>query len=205
MLSLSELGDVIDRRLSSDLFRLETHDVLTVPADEGLVRSYLDGAPAPDHPWAEVVRNEVAHGKITRRVLTLTEPLTDYRRMSIEWQYLRNADAGEQCRVVERANDPGVGAQDFWMIEGRSVLLMHYSEEEGRFIGAELIDSLAKVERWRDVATRAWDAGTDLRDWWNDHPQYRRASDSPSPRSIDDPTTERTDHAARTSAAGTSD
>lgn len=205
MLSSAELGDVIDQRFTSDLFRLETHDLLTVPADDGLVRRYLDGEPAPEHTWADVVRREVAQGKITRRVLTLTEPLTDYRRMSIEWQYLRNVQAGERCRVVERANDPGVGAQDFWMIEGRWVLLMHYSDEEGRFTGAELIDDPTEVRSWRDLAALAWEAGTDLRDWWDDHPQYRRASDLPSPRSTDDPTTERTDHAARTSTAGPSD
>lgn len=204
MLSLEQLGEFIDSRFTSDLFRLETHDVLTVPADEGLVQNYLAGEPAPEHSWANVIRGEVAQGKITRRVLTLSEPLTDYRRMSIEWQYLRNAEAGERCRVVARADDPGAGSQDIWMVEDRWVLLMHYSDTEGRFIGAELVEDPADVGRWRELAARAWDAGTDLPDWWADHPQYRRDSRMPIPRSTDDSKTEGTDYSARQGAENAS-
>lgn len=205
MLTRAQLGEFIDSRFTSDLFRLETHDVLTVPADEGLVQRYLAGESTPEHKWANIVRGEVAHGKITRRVLTLTEPLTDYRRMSIEWQYLRNVAAGERCRVIERAKDPGAGSQDFWMIEGRWVLLMHYSESEGLFIGADLVDDPAEVGRWRDIAALAWDAGTDLPDWWSRHPQYWRDPRMPIPRITDDTTQEGTSDAARQSAPSTKD
>lgn len=58
-------------------------------------RTRLTGQPGPGHrPWADVIRRQVARGQITRRVLALSEPLTDYRRSSIEWGYLDNVAAG---------------------------------------------------------------------------------------------------------------
>ena len=69
--------------------------MLDVPQDAGRLERYLTGQPGPGHrPWADVIRRQVARGQITRRVLALSEPLTDYRRSSIEWGYLDNVAAG---------------------------------------------------------------------------------------------------------------
>ncbi|GAB3158561.1 hypothetical protein GCM10027059_03530 [Myceligenerans halotolerans] len=183
MLSADELGEFITSRHETDLFRLETRDVLNVPQDADRLQRYLNGEPGPGHrPWADVIRKQVAQGQITRRVLALTEPLTDYRRSSIEWGYLDNVAAGERCRVVSKSDTPEVGAQDFWVVERRHVLLMHY-DNEGRFVGAEPVNDEQAVGHWTAIADLAWDAGTDLVTWWDEHPQYWRDSRDPTPRS----------------------
>lgn len=208
-MSVQQVGEYIDAHFVRDLFRLETRDVLDVPGDNGLVRDYLAGQPMPEHPWADAVRREVADGKITRRVLALTEPLTDYRRMSIEWQYLRNVAAGERCRLINRA-DPAataVGELDFWMIEHQHVLVMHY-DQAGRFTGASPVTDPGEIRQWQDRARLAWDLGADLATWWDQHPQYQRdrrdggsTGHVPTPRSHDDPQSDRTDDTARQGTA----
>lgn len=182
MLNEHQLGELISSRHRTDLFRLETRDVLDVPQDAGRLERYLTGQPGPGHrPWADVIRRQVARGQITRRVLALREPLTDYRRSSIEWGYLDNAAAGEHCRVVDRSRTPEVGAQDFWMIERRDVVLMHY-DDAGRFVGAEPTDDQDDVARCAAIADLAWSSGTDLVTWWDEHRQYwREPSPEPGP------------------------
>lgn len=200
MLSAPELREFIATHFRTDNFRLETHNVLNVPQDAGKVQAYLDGEPKPPHPWANVIRQRAAEGKYYRRVMVLSEPLTDYRRMSIEWQYLRNVEAGERCRIIDRPDDPGVGSQDFWLIEDRHLLLMHYADGTGEFVGAELLEDAEEVERFRAVARLAWDTGTDLTTWWANHPQYWRDQYVPTPRSSDAPTAARVDYPSREGA-----
>lgn len=183
MLNADQLGEYIASRHKTDLFRLETRDVLNVPQDAGRLERYLNGEPGPGHrPWADVIRQQVARGQITRRVLALGEPLTDYRRCSIEWGYLDNVAAGEQCRVVDRPATPGVGSQDFWLIDRRHVVLMHY-DDEGRFVGADPVDDEQVVGHWAAIADLAWDSGADLATWWDAHRQYWREFHVPTPRS----------------------
>ncbi|MGH3450751.1 MAG: DUF6879 family protein [Haloechinothrix sp.] len=204
MLTRSELGEFVREHLGADNFRLETHDVLNVPQDAGNVEAYLAGEPRPPHPWGEVVRQRAAEGTITRRVMVLSEPLTDYRRMSIEWQYLRNVEAGERCRIIDRPEDPGVGSQDFWLFDNVHLLLMHYAAGSGEFVGGEHVTDHGEMDRYRELARLAWDAGTDLTDWWANHPQYWRDQYVPTPRSSDDatrPTAARANDAAREGAA----
>lgn len=199
LLAIEELGDYIDSRFTRDLFRLELHQELHVGSDGDDFARYLAGEPAPEHrPWSDVIRREVAEGKFTRRVLVLDEPLTDYRRFSIEWSYLDNVRAGERCVVLPSRRGVDLGDRDFWMIDNRAVVVMHY-DPDGRFVGGEPTEDPAEVARWRDVAERAWSAGDSLTEWWAAHPQYWRDR-VPTPRSKSDTQTHRTPDPARSDA-----
>jgi hypothetical protein len=186
VLDADQLEDLIDRHFKRDLFRLETlrsGQDRDVPDSGQRTRDYFAGEPTPPPgAWLDVIRREVAEGRYTRRVLEVPNPLTDTDRAQLEWGYFNNADAGERIRVVEAGNGLDLGSRDFWLVEDQMVIEMFY---DGAFVGATPVDEPGEVERFRALARRAWDAGTDLTDWWEQHPEYWRDS-VPTPRSESD-------------------
>ena len=136
----------------------------------------MDGEPAPDPvrkaAWHERLRAERARGLYRQRVYVAREPLSDYARFECEWGHAPNT-ALEDIRVLPASRvPPGVDLADWWMIDARDVVLMHY-DSEGRFTGAEMA---APGETGRYLAARAatWEAAEPFTAWWNAHPQYHR-------------------------------
>lgn len=179
MLDEQELGDYIDSHFTKSLFRLEALDYYNVASDGDEYERYVAGEATPNlehkRPWMEHIRGEVARGLRTYRVHVVRSPLNDYLRFECEWGYVYNARAGEHIRILDLAEQPRPADlldEDFWLIDDREVLRMHY-DAEGRYIGAELAPGEA-LPRYLAAKEAAWSAGVDFADYWTAHPQYWR-------------------------------
>lgn len=179
MLDEQELGDYIDSRFTRVLFRLETLDLYDVASNGDDYQRYLAGEakPDPEHkkPWMEHIRGEVARGAHTYRVHVVRSPLNDYLRFECERDYVYNARAGERIRILDLAERPRPADlldEDFWLIDDRDVLRMHY-DGEGRYVGAEVVPEEA-LPRYLAAKDAAWSGAVDFSDYWKAHPGYWR-------------------------------
>ena len=176
------LSALIDgARLS--LFRLETLDRYDDGSDGADYRRYMAGEPEPDPQrkarWHKVLRADLARiGQRTRRVHVVQTPPSDYLRYEFEWGYAHNLEY-EDIRIIdagEQAWHPGslAPACDFWLIDGRRAVVLRY-DGDGRYLGFEDIPE-AHVAGYAAAGDAAWRAGVPFAEWWDNHPQYHRAS-----------------------------
>jgi hypothetical protein len=179
MLSAAQLGTYIDQRLTRTAFRLEVLDRYDVESDGDDFAHYLRGEPSPTperkQPWLDRLRHEHRVGILNHRVHILRTPLTDYLRYECEWGYAPNAEAGEDIRILdlaERALPDGLVDHDFWLIDDRCAVRMHY-DGLGRFIGAEPVED-NKVPRYRQARDAAVAAAEAFVTWWARHPEEWR-------------------------------
>ncbi len=182
MLTLAELSGALESARRS-LFRLETLDRYEVASDGSDFRRYLDGEPEPTperkQAWLDYLSAERATGR-TRchlRLVDTTNGLGDYLRYACEWGYAYNGPAGQRVRILDLADTPRpreltLVNQDFWLVDDREVVLMHY-HADGQFEAAEILDQ-QHVARHRAAAEVGWNLGTDFTTWWAAHPQYHR-------------------------------
>ncbi|MGH3902098.1 MAG: DUF6879 family protein [Pseudonocardiaceae bacterium] len=63
---------------------------------------------------------------------------------------------------------------DFWLIDGRQVVAMHY-QPDGQFRAAETLEPQHVAEH-RTVAEIAWELGEGFTTWWNDRPLHHRSA-----------------------------
>jgi hypothetical protein len=64
--------------------------------------------------------------------------------------------------------------EDFWLIDGREVVAMHY-EPDGQFRAAEILPT-QQVAKHCKAAEVAWELGEDFLVWWNQHPHHHRCA-----------------------------
>ena len=182
MIDAAVLGALL-RTARRDLFRLETLDFYE-PDREGYERwlagDGLDEAALA--PWLERLRAEKARGLRRRRVHVLRSPLAPYLRYECEL-YARNAEAGEDIRILDVAEDPkGAGlhpfypeqVEDFWLVDGLDVVIMQYTAD-GQFTGAELAGPAAHL-RYLALRDRGWAAAEPFGTWWARHRSDRKAA-----------------------------
>ncbi|KAA2248690.1 hypothetical protein F0L68_39770 [Solihabitans fulvus] len=177
MLNEQELGEFIDTRFTSTLFRLETLDRYDVSSEIDDYRRYVAGQPGPlnKQAWMDMIRSEVARDLHTYRVHVVRSPLTDYLRYEFEWGYSRNAEAGEHIRIIDTAEQRKpdvVPDHDWWLIGDEHLVLMHYNPD-GTFQSAS-IGAPELIPRYVAARNAAWAAGIDFTDYWRRHPQYHR-------------------------------
>ncbi|MGH3937590.1 MAG: DUF6879 family protein [Pseudonocardiaceae bacterium] len=182
LLDLSQLKQTLETT-SGDLFRWETLPAYEVASDGSDYRRYLDGAetPTPERkqPWLDTLRAWAQQGRARRRVRVIHDPITDYQRYSCEWGYALNSQAGEIIRIIDLARTqlpPELTriAEDFWLIDDREVVAMHYYPD-GQYRAAEVLDSQHAAGH-RIAAQVAWELGEDFMTWWNQHPQHHRSA-----------------------------
>lgn len=181
ILDVDELGQWLSNNHSRDLFRLEVRDAYAVDSDGDDYRRYLSGEGEPDAaakaPWLEQLAADTAAGRIWRKVHLVHGPLSDYERYEIEWGFLYNATAGEQCRILEvdgaRAKQlDALG--DFFVLDGEHVLRNLYDEYD-RFLGGQPIYG-GEAAALRAVIDWVWDAAEPVASWWDRHPEYHRGN-----------------------------
>lgn len=182
LLDLSQLKQALDAA-TQDLFRWEMLPAYEVASDGSDYRRYLDGADAPTferkQPWLDTLRAWADQGRARRRVRIIHDPITDYERYACEWGYALNAQAGEIIRVIDLAQTrlpPELtrAAGDFWLVDGREVVAMHY-QPDGQFRAAEILP-LSQVAEYHETAVVAWELSEDFTTWWDAHPQHHRST-----------------------------
>jgi hypothetical protein len=147
------------RDFKSSAFRLEVHQVYTMPNEQSGIALFLAGKDKPaDHNarWHETIRANIAAGKTMRRAKIVRRPLTDYLRYQFAWTLDDNVAAGEDYRIID-VTDRSVGLpdQDFWMFDEEIVVDMNY-RPDGTQASRELVESpdLKQYIRWRDIALK---------------------------------------------------
>ena len=138
-------------------FRLETHPAYDVASEQDEYKQFLSsgGLNIPDDdPWLTRVRHFRATGRWIGRVHVLRRPLTDYLRYEFA-VYFHTVAAGEDVRILDLTSqpNPGLPNQDFWLMDGTSVVRMDY-DGQGRQIGRELLEDVdpAPYIEWQRIA-----------------------------------------------------
>ena len=148
------------RDFQRSAFRLELRQVYTMPGEADELRRFRAGEKPPadyHYGWLDTMAAARAAGKTVRRVRVVRRPLTDYIRYEFEWGFVYNVAAGEDIRVADLTEYPGLAhlKRDFWLFDSETVLLQYY-DQEGRFQDSELrSDVAAYCCRARDAALNA--------------------------------------------------
>lgn len=154
-----------------DAFRLETHPVYRMPAEQDGLRRFLAGEPIRTDETQGLLSKIRAHtqaGKTVGRVHIITRPLTDYLRFEFA-HYRVNVTAGEEIRILDITGrpNPGLPARDFWMFDETRVVLMNY-DAGGNQINRTLIsDDPEPYVQWKHLAIKE---SVPFLDYVNDYP-----------------------------------
>lgn len=108
-------------------------------------------------PWLDVIAATVARGVQIRRARIVSEPVSDY----IQYEYdvtFTNVAAGEQVRWLSRreATDIAMPGNDFWLFDGRLVLVNHFSGD-GDVAGFEVRDDPDLVTLCASAFKAVWE------------------------------------------------
>ncbi|MEV6743249.1 DUF6879 family protein [Streptomyces sp. NPDC087769] len=146
------------RDFKRSAFRLEVHQVYTMPAETETVRDFLSGAQKPDDfnaSWHQTIRDHATAGRAMTRAKIVRRPLTPYSQYLFEWCIPGNVAAGEDYRIVDLTDrpNPGLPEQDFWMFDESTVVHLNY-RPDGTQINRELVQDpdMGMYLAWRDLA-----------------------------------------------------
>lgn len=139
-------------------FRLETRDRYDSPSETAALAQFMAGEPvgmAWLESWLSLIRGAAAAGQRFFRVRVVSIPLTDYSRFGVFTARYTDT-AGEDIRYLarNRARQERLPDYDYWLLDSRTVVRMHFGEAD-RFQGGEIIEDPATVVRhnyWRDAA-----------------------------------------------------
>lgn len=168
MTSIKSLDDDSFTSLFHDFkesaFRLETLQKYAVDYEKIPFQDFMNGKERYTHPiqaeYATLVKGHTENGRSMSRVHVISEPLSDYVRFEILWPYLDSLNAGEDIRLLstERNKWPqNLPKKDFWIFDSEKVAVMNY-DDNGSFIGANLLSEASTVQKYLAIKKAAIDA-----------------------------------------------
>lgn len=153
-LSGDGMGKLFDN-FQHSAFRMETHQVYTMQAEQGEIRLFLAGDKRPagfNAGWHDEIRAHVAAGKTMQRLKLVRRPFTDYTRYLFEWAIPGNVEAGEDYRILDLSDSElDVPRQDYWLFDDEKAVLLNFNDD-GTLQGRELADDVEPYLKWRDIA-----------------------------------------------------
>lgn len=157
------------RDFTSSAFRLELRQLYTMADEVDDLRAFEQGQlPPPDYRygWLDTVQQAVEAGKTFRRVRIVTRPLSFYTRWEFVWGFAYNVAAGEDIRILDLTDQPGVGLpeHDFWMFDERQVVNLMY-RPDGTQEGRELLEH-PDLERYLAFRDATWEQAVPFTDYW---------------------------------------
>jgi len=151
------------RRFRYSAFRLETRQSYAGSGEDDALDAFRSGLPQPpldadDLAYLDAVRAARARGAHWQRVHVVTEPLSDYLRFELTWEYGPNVDGGEQIGIVsvgagQRWPDD-LPTADFWLFDSSMLFELRYDQDD-RWLGIEEVTDPRRIRqtcRWRDAA-----------------------------------------------------
>lgn len=181
MLDEDQLAACFDEEhFQESAFRLELLPEYAVGSDGGDFQRWLDGAAEPTwerkNAWLDVLRADMMAGRLNCRVKVMSPNPTLYERYASQWGYAINVGAGEDIYILDTATTPLPtaldGLRDFWLIDDRTIIVMHY-DEHGRFEGGEIAPD-AELPRYRAARDAALAVSLNFSRWWEIHPHLHR-------------------------------
>jgi hypothetical protein len=182
---------VWDEHFTHTAFRLEqlpAYEVASDRLDQDMAKvndydRWLAGATEPmwerKRPFLEILERERGALKLRYRVRILGGPngLHPYEEYESAFAYAPNHVAGEDIFILDRAVrsvPSSVVDHDFWLLDGKAVIRMHYSSN-GEFEAGELITDSQAVGRYLAARDAAMTAAEPFTAWWSRHPELHRA------------------------------
>ncbi|MFJ6438670.1 DUF6879 family protein, partial [Streptomyces sp. NPDC091416] len=115
-------------------FRLETRRGYATDRAGARFQGFMRGiapAPQPGHPWNVNVRAKAEQGARFSRVRIVDDPPTDGQRFLMATA-AGNVEAGEDIRVLPRAEAVRLGLPDFdlWLFDSRTLVRMHIDDTD---------------------------------------------------------------------------
>lgn len=168
LLDTSEFGAIFDAARHS-VFRLESHQTYSIPADDEELIAFRTGAPRPERsvrtsPWlARIARQTVTCGIAWSRVRVVEFPLTEYTRFELV-AYVESQAAGEEIRLLEAPR----WSDDFWLIDrgtDHAVGVWMRYDEDGHLLGRECVDDVEQLATMDEARLRAWEGSRPLNVW----------------------------------------
>lgn len=147
------------RDFKHSAFRMEVHQIYTMPFEAETLSRFLTGSSIPDGfnaDWHETIRKHAAAGRTFQRAKLVQLPLTDYSRYLFEWCIPGNVEAGEDYRIIDVTDrEPQVPLQDFWLFDESVVVLMNY-RPDGTQINRELLrdPDIGQYIEWRNQGNK---------------------------------------------------
>ena len=182
MLDLAQLDAFLDEHHHRDLYRVRTRERYAVASDGDDYHRFVAGEAEPTwsrtRPWLDHLRSRVGSGRGWRNVHVVQLPLSSYLGYACEWGYAFNVTAGQDVRIVETTDGETGGwlreVGDFWVVDGRHVVRMHYGDDDG-FVGADAITDESTAAVYRAAAGLLWRASEPFAGWWAARPELHRA------------------------------
>ncbi|MER6361557.1 DUF6879 family protein [Kitasatospora sp. NPDC001527] len=107
--------------------------------------------------WRALVAQSVARGVEVRRARVVSEPLSDYVRFEYDITERHNIAAGEQVRWLPRrqATALALPGNDFWLFDGSTLLVNHFSGD-GDWTASEPITDSEAVKLCSTAFEAVW-------------------------------------------------
>lgn len=165
---LGELFDTFER----EAFRLETLADYSKSGNVDAYQAFLAGQPQPadyNESWLSEVRAHTGGGKRIYRVHVVSRPLTPYLRFELGWGYRKNATGGEEFFILDTTGKPNPlkGAEDFWLFDERTAVVMHY-DHAGAVTGRETIPD-GQAQEFVAIRDAALAHAEPFSAWWEKH------------------------------------
>jgi hypothetical protein len=160
VITLDQLGRDFTGLFRRRVFRLEILDFYDAENEREPYTRFLAGEhvdPAWRKPWQGLVHGVCQSGRIMQRVHVVSEPVSDYIRFSLLHGYPYSVQAGEDVRILGRAQSDGMCSQgDWWLFDDSPAAMLLY-DGSGAVERVEMNDDpavLAGLCNVRDEALR---------------------------------------------------
>jgi hypothetical protein len=178
-MDLREMGAYLSTPAPRDLLRVEARDWYDSAADDPHFTRWTEGEPTQVdegwQAWLDKIAADTAAGMTWRRVHVIAagQPLNGYLSFEFGEQYTRNANAGEQIRILEVPTHQIVGREytDLYVADGERIALMTY-DEGGKFVRAE---AAGHAGYWTLHAEHLWAEAAPFSVWWSMYQQRKAA------------------------------
>lgn len=151
------------RTFRYSVFRLETWQVYADPVEaQGIVAFHRgDPEPPPDPveaEWSAMLRAHADAGRTQQRVHVVVEPISDYLRYELCWEYGPHASAGEDIRILPVTGDTwpaDVPHADFTLLDSRLLFSLAY-DPSGVLLDVQRVTDPAAIVQAYVARDAAW-------------------------------------------------
>jgi hypothetical protein len=160
VITLDQLGRDFTGLFRRRVFRMEILDFYDAENEREPYTRFLAGEhvdPTWRKPWQGLVHGVCQSERIMQRVHVVSEPVSDYIRFSLLHGYPYSVQAGEDVRILGRAQSDGMCSQgDWWLFDDSPAAVLLY-DGSGAVERVEMNDDpavLAGLCNVRDEALR---------------------------------------------------
>lgn len=168
----------VQRTFRSSAFRLETMQSYAGSGEDAALAAFQADQPQPplsadDLAYLRAVAAARQRGAVWQRVHIVREPLSEYLKFELTWEYGPNVEAGEGIGIVSIGPDthwPSTwDVQDFWLFDDDTLFAPRYDGSR-TWLGLEDVRDPARIRHARQVRKAALESAEPWREYVARHP-----------------------------------